>query len=425
MRSGWVPVQLIPLLLFSIAVQAGEPVDRIVAVVDETAILESQLQEELDVFRMEPSLQSLPPEEVREIALNKLVGDHLILAKAKLEDLVPTEDNVEEALETSIQRMRTQFPDEEAFQAALHSEGITVEELRGRYREEVEKTLTVRMVMDRLVRSNVDLSEQQVQEFYEGNQENLPTFPARYLLAQIFIEPEASEAGDASAREALLELKRRADSGEDFGELAGAHSEGPSASMGGDLGFFDRGDMVRSFSDAAFALEEPGDISDVVLTSFGLHIIQLVAVEGDRIRVRHILMTSDAGEGERDSARILAEAVRESVVTTGEFDRFASAYSDDPASSAKGGKIGTFATDDVSPQVNDALNRIPEGGISDVVEAEDGFHIFKLLGRYPAGKPTLEEAYEDIRAAAAQAKRQEAIEQYIEDLKKEIYVRVL
>lgn len=424
-RDSLVAAVLAVSVLLPAAVRGGDPVDQIVAVVDEKPILESQLREELDVFRAEPSMKSLPPDELRSLALDKLVGDHLILAKAKAEDMLPSGDDVEEALETSIQRMRSQFPDESSFRSALEAEGISLDDLRKRYREEVEKTLTIRMIVDRLIRPGIEINDAQVRLFYDENFDKLPTFPARYQLAQIFFEPEASAAGESASRRELLELKERALAGEDFSELAKAHSDGPSSTVGGDLGFFGRGDMVGAFDDAAFALETPLEVSDVVSTPFGLHIIQLVERDGDRVRVRHILKKSGTGEAERGSARVEAEAIRESLSAGGEFERLAAAYSDDPSSAARGGEIGTFATDDVSPEVNDALNAITEGEITDVVEAEDGYHIFKLLGRFPAGKPSLEEAYEDIRAAAGQAKQQEAYEEYIEGLKKEIYVRIL
>ncbi len=419
---------LFPFFLFFLCAQAGatDMVDRIVAVVDEEPILESELLDEMEVIRQEPSFSGRTDTELRAIALDKIVGDRLILAEAKADNIAPSDEEVEDALQTSLQRMRSQFQSEDAFKAALDAEGVTLAKLRDRYRSEVEKTLTIRMVVDRKIRPGIDVSDEEVVRFYEENLDRLPEFPARYALGQIFIEPAPSEAGEAAMRAELLDLRRRVvEGGEDFADLARSHSDGPSAKMGGDLGFFGKGDMVAPFEKAAFALAEPGEVSDVVRTPFGLHIIQLVAREGDRIRVRHILKTFSAGDEERLAARKEAEAVHDSLLAGGDFAKLAAAHSDDPKSASRGGDIGTFAATDVSPDVNKALEGLGVGDYSDVVEAEDGFHIFKLLGRYDAGKPSLEEAFDDIRAAAGQSKQQEAYDRYVENLKKEFYVRIL
>jgi peptidyl-prolyl cis-trans isomerase SurA len=415
-------VLLVP--VFAGPAACEELVDRIVAVVGETPLLESQLQEQLEVLRGDPSVQRLSEEEARELALQKLVEDEILLAKAGEEGLAPTSEEVEEALEGTLERMRTQFPTEEAFQKALEREGVTLEELRRRYRAEVEKTLTIRALVERDVRWKTDVTEGEARRFFEERREELPVLPERYSLAQIFIEPGLDESAEAAASETLEALRSRISSGEDFAEVARKESDGPSAPRGGDLGYFGRGEMDPAFEEAAFALAEPGDMSDPVRTRFGFHLIQLVDRDGERIRVRHILKTIPAGEKGWAAARDQAHALWDSLQAGADFARLAETYSDDVSSAVKGGAIGVFALPDVSPEVQSALDGLRAGDISGVVEVANGLHIFRVLAHYEQGKPSFEDAREEVLVAVRQAKQQKAYQEYIDTLRDEIYVQV-
>ncbi len=412
------------LLIVATTLHAQEPVDRIVAIVDEDPILASELAAEIEVLRFDKNLQSTSTDMLQQIGLERMIADRLLLAKAESEGLAPAEEDIEAALESSLEGMRSQFSTEEAFLAALESEELTLETLRKRYRKEVRKSLTIRMLVERDIRPAVELTEGEVRAFYEKNRENLPVLPERFSLAQIFLEPEASASAESLGVAALNELKARVETGEDFETLARDYSEGPSAEQGGDLGFFGRGDMDPDFEAAAYGIEEPGGVSDVVKSAFGLHIIQLLDRDGERIRVRHILKRAGAGEAEMAGAKAKAEAIRDSIAEGASFEEMVVRHSSDRRSAPRRGEIGTFAVTDVTPEVAEALAGIEPGGITDVVPAPDGFHIFRLIARYKEGKPTIEEAEAEIRQAAAQQKQQQVYEKYVAKLKNEIFVDI-
>ncbi len=303
-------------------------------------------------------------------------------------------------------------------------EGITLEDLRKRYAEEVEKTLVIRMLVDREIRPKVELSEAEVRRFFEDHAEEVPEFPERYVLGRIYIEPKATAEGESAAAAELREIAEQVEAGEDFGELAKIFSDGPSAPNGGDLGHFSRGDMDPSFEEAAFALSESRKLSDVVKTPFGLHLIQYLGGDGVRIHVRHILKRPQTGSDGRDEARVKARAIHDSLTGGEEYERLARAHSDDRSSAAQGGEVGTFAVSDVTPDMKAALDGVPVGGISEVVEAPDGFHIFRIIAFHPAGKPAFEEVRDEIRIAASQEKQQRFYDEYITKLREEFYVDI-
>jgi peptidyl-prolyl cis-trans isomerase SurA len=411
------------LLLAFAAPAAAEEVDRIVAIVDETPILESEVRAELEVFAADPAADSLPPGELRELAIQRLVDDRILLSKAKAAGLAPSGEEIEEALDGSIERMRAQLGSESAFLAALQAEGLTLEALRKRYRSEIEKSLTVRMLIEQEVRPKVDVTDADVRKFFDEHAEELPLLPERLSISQIFLKPAASAEAESAAVRELASIRERALAGESFEELARTSSDDPSASRGGDLGFFGRGDMDPAFEAAAFGLASPGDVSGVVKSRFGYHLIQLVERKDERVHARHILKTLAAGEEGREEARRLGEALLDSLRAGADFGRLARRESDDRSSAVRGGEVGVFSLEDMTVEVRSILEGLQPGEISSLVEATDGFHIFRLLERLPEGRPSFEEAREQARAAAKSERQQEALQAYIAELRKEIYVR--
>ncbi|MBN1825150.1 MAG: peptidylprolyl isomerase [Candidatus Eisenbacteria bacterium] len=402
----------------------SQEVDRIVAVVGETPVLASELREELAVYAAEPSLKRLPPDELRRMALNKLVEDRLFLAHAEDQGIRPSEEEVEEALEGSLDRMRSQFPTEEDFLAALASENLTLGELRRRYREEVEKSLTVRMAVDREVRWKTEATDAEVRRFYDDHLADLPDLPERYGIAQIFLKPNADSSAEGGIIAALEELRGRVLAGESFPDLAVAHSEGPSAPNGGDLGWFGRGDMDPAFEEATFAIAEPGGMSGVIRSRFGFHLIQLVARDGERVRARHILKIVPAGEGGWDEARGRAAAIMDSLRGGADFGGLAMRHSDDRETAARRGDVGVFAFSDVTGEMRRVLSELKPGEYSEPLETEDGVHIFLLKNRYEAGKPGFGEVERELRQAARAEKQQKAYDRFVENLKKSYYVEI-
>jgi len=405
--------------------EAAEPVDRVVAVVGEIPLLESELNAEAEAYAADPSFEGIAPDEARRFVLEKLIEDRVFLAKANKEGIEPSEEEIEEALESTIDRMRDRFPGREEFLAALEAEGVTEEELRSRYRREVERTLSVRMLVEGAIRGKSEVSEADLRRFYNEHIDDLPVMPERFSLAQIFFEPKTDASSESTTVRELLELRSRTEAGEDFAALARENSDGPSAPAGGDLGFFGRGEMDTAFEEAAFALEKPGDLSGVVRSRFGMHLIEMTEREGERIRVRHILKTATAGKAGWEEAFRHAESVAESLGRGVDFALLAQEHSSEEQSAAAGGELGIFAFDDMTEEVRSVLENMEPGDASGIVEAVDGYHIFKVLARFPEGKPGFEETREELRGAVRQQKQQNAYREYLEELREEIYVEVL
>ncbi len=213
-------------------------------------------------------------DELRKDILEELISAELLYQesrKAGLGDL--TED-----IETQFKGIKEGFPSEDEFNKILKDRGITANDLK----EDIRKGVYITKFLNNNVYSKITISEEDKRQEYEKNKDRL-NVPEQIRASHILIRTKegATELDKEEARAKIEDLRKRAVSGEDFAELAKGNSEDGSAPQGGDLGYFRRGDMVRPFEEAAFSLEK-GEISDIVETQFGYHIVKLVDKQAPR-----------------------------------------------------------------------------------------------------------------------------------------------
>jgi peptidyl-prolyl cis-trans isomerase C len=200
--------------------------------------------------------------------LDVLIGQELLWQAAREAQLLASDAEVDAALAQT----RGRFDSETEFEIELQESGYTPET----YREDTRRRLSAQKWIEARVASGIAVDDAAVSRFYNDNRERFagpPQVRARHILLKL--DADAGEEDLEAARERLAEIRQQAENGEDFASLAQTHSEDGSAARGGDLGFFGPGMMVPPFEQAAFALAA-GEISDIVQTRFGLHLIQLV-----------------------------------------------------------------------------------------------------------------------------------------------------
>jgi peptidyl-prolyl cis-trans isomerase SurA len=265
----------------------------------------------------------------------------------------------------------------------------------------------------------------EVEEFYRTYRDSLPRVPEEVQLAHIFVTPRVSDADKAGARELLLRLRDSILAGADFAELARRHSQDAgTASQGGDLGLVRRGQFVSEFESAVFALQE-GQLSDIVETQFGLHLIQLQERRGDAVRVRHILLRIKTSGSEEDSARVFLGRLRTRALAGESFADLAREYSEDKDTKALGGNLGSFELDQLEGDLKAAIQPLREGEITEPVAltrgSVSGFQIVLVKRRTPAHAMTLEGDYQRLEVLALNAKQFREYQQWVDELKSRIY----
>jgi len=292
--------------------------DRVVATVGDTSLLYSDLLVEAEA--MQAQGQTVPTEPAARDAFMRTIlqrrVDDLLLLEAARRDRTITVDptDVVTAVETQINRVQQNFGTQAAMEAELAKSGRTLEQ----YRQELTRTYTDQTRVQRYKQQRFGkmapppVSEDEIRAFFEREKGGLGARPATLSFQQAIVKPVPSDSADARARrraeEILLELRR----GGDFEALARRNSADPSAQQGGMLGWFRQGQMVREFEQMAYALL-PGQISPVVKTEYGYHIIKLEKVRGPERQARHILIRPEITDADVAAARARADSFAAAV----------------------------------------------------------------------------------------------------------------
>ena len=206
--------------------------------------------------------------------LDQLIEMEILLQESQKQKIQITDTSVADHLA----KFKARFPSAEAYEKALKKLNISETDLK----EKTMKGLAVQELIEKQVTSKIEISDADRRGFYDSNPnflEQPEQIEARHIL--IKSDPKDEKAQQEKALEKIKEAQQQVKAGEDFADLAKKYSEGPSGKNGGDLGYFGRGQMVKPFEDAAFGLE-PGQISDIVKTRFGYHLIMVTGKKAAR-----------------------------------------------------------------------------------------------------------------------------------------------
>ena len=256
---------------FVFAQETPPPSDK-VAMVNDTVItqaeLDSQMNMVVDRLRASGRLPDVSQlDQLRSQVLENLIARELLYQESQKKGIKISEETVNE----QFIGLKAQFPNEAEFNKALTRMNLTEASIK----EKLERDLTLKKLIDDEVAPGVKLTDIEVRAFYDNNPEAFKQ-PERVKASHILIkvDPQADTSQKAEAKKKIDLVQAKLQKGEDFGALAKEYSEGPSGPKGGDLGYFTRGQMAKPFEDAAFALK-PGEVSGVVETRFGYHLIKV------------------------------------------------------------------------------------------------------------------------------------------------------
>lgn len=426
----------VTLLVAPLLAQEGEfqPVDRIAAVVGQTPIPLSRVQEEVNVLLAEYQRLGRPlPTDSAEIAeiqhqvLQRIIDEELLIQFAQRDTLVTvTEEQVQAAVETAIRQTRGQFSSDFEFRRQLQLAGLgTPEEYRRYLAEQVRRDLLrqnlVQSLRERGELRQIPPTEDEVRAYFEATKDQQPKRPATVTFRQILVRPtplpEAVAASRAVADSVLAELRR----GADFATAARRFSDDlATRDQGGELGWFRRGRMVPEFEAAAFRLR-PGQISNVVESSFGFHIIQVERVEPAEVQARHILFSPEITEADRSLARARADSVATALRAAAPIDSLSRLYHDPIEQSL----FEDVAVSDLLPAYRSGLENAQPGDVLGPLEIQESgpvrYAVIRMIDRRPEGEFTFEELRDRLRQDLSQGS---GVRRLVEELREATYVDV-
>ncbi|MGH7671434.1 MAG: peptidylprolyl isomerase [Gemmatimonadales bacterium] len=411
--------------------QAAQVLDRIAAVVGTRAILLSQIEEHLVQYQAQggqvPS-DSAGLRRLRRQILDQEIESELLVQQAQRDTAVKvTEQEVLDEVERTYQNVRKQFSSESEFQEQLRAARFgSVEEWRRWLADNQRRDLLAQRLIEAYQQRGklrpIPPTEAQMREFWEAQRGQQPARPAAVSFRQIVIKAQPDSAARAGARQLAESLLVEVRRGVDFATAAKRFSaDSGSREQGGSLGWFRRGVMVKEFEDAAFWLR-PGQISDVVETPFGFHIIQVERAQPAEVLARQILIQPAVSPGQVALARRLADSVRAVLAQGGSFDSLAKRYADPEEPKV----VPDAPLTQVPPEYQQLLARDTSTGLKPVLPVGAGtarpkFVILEVTRRHPEGELTFDEVKLRIRQELS---RQLAIRHFIDQLRRQTYIDI-
>jgi peptidyl-prolyl cis-trans isomerase SurA len=418
-------IALAVVILAGCAQAQTKPVlDEVAAVVGNEIILKSELDYQVQLTAYQNKLDPNDPA-LRKRVLEALIDDKLILAQAILDSVTVTDDEVSRQLDSRIQNLIKQLGSQQKVEEVY---GMSINKIRAEFKDDMRKQLIIEKLKQQKF-GDMKVSAADVRNFYDTYKDSLPQIPEQVTLSHIFIVPKPSGKARDQAYSLAKSLLDSLRNGADFAELAKKYSQDPgSASSGGDLGWAKRGQFVPEFEHAVFDLK-PGEISDIVETQFGFHIIQLLDRRGDQVHVRHILIQIPHLQSDDDSVIVLLDSLRARAMAGESFAKLAQEYSQDQDTKELGGDLGTLTIDQLEPSFLATVNKLKVGEISEPEKItygrSYGYHIIYLRNRIPPHKVSLNEDYNRLASMALSMKQNEAYQNWINKLKSQIYLKIM
>ena len=410
--------------------QQAQVIDKVVAVVGSNIILQSEIEEQYMQYRLQGGIKGSASSIRCEILEDLLFR---MLNQAELDSITVTDEQIDSDVERYVRYYISQLGSIEKLEKYYDK---NIAEIK----DDLHKQLKEKQLMEEVQRSivsGVNATPSDVREFYRSiPRDSIPMVSAQYEIAELVKKPPITLDEKLAVKDELYALRARILKGERFSTLARIYSEDPgSASKGGELGFQGRGDFVPEFEAAAFSLKE-GEISEVIETEYGFHILQLIERRGDYVNVRHILRTlkvsPEALEQAYNELDSIARLIRLDSIT---FDEAVKEFSDEP-DKVNGGYLVNemtgstlFAAEDLDQQVSVVINRLQVGEVSDPVpmktsNGKDAYRLLIIKKKTTPHKANLKDDYALIQQWTMQKQREDAINKWIAAKSNKAYVKI-
>jgi len=411
--------------------QAQEKIiDEVVAVVGGNIILLSDVETEYLQYKMQGNIQG--GSSMRCSLLENLLYQKLLLHQAEIDSIEVSDSRVESTMDARLRYYINQFGSKEKLEEFYKKSII---EIKDEMRELVRDQMKVEDVQSSIT-MEAAITPSEVKGFFqEIHPDSLPLINTEYQIGQIMKEPPILNEELDAARAKIRELRKRVVEGESFATLAILYSEDPgSAKKGGELGDFGRGVMYPEFEAAAFSLKNNGDLSPIVKTEAGYHILQLINRKGEYVNVRHILIKPRVSPLALIKARKELDSIRQLIIdSVYSFEEAARQFSDDP-NKINGGLLvnditGTtrFEADQLDPSSFFIVDKLKIGEISEPVqmmtkEGKEAYRLLYLIKRTEPHKANLKDDYNTIQLWALEDKKATIIREWIDSRIKDTYV---
>lgn len=410
----------------------GTVIDEVVAVVGSNFILASDVENQYVQMRMQGGIKGAAPKVKCQI-LENLLFEKLMLHQAALDSIEITPEQVNSELDRRMRYFIQQFGSQEKLEKYYDKSIIE-------FKEELREVIADQLLINR-VQENITMSTQvspsDVKRFFKDiPKDSIPLISSVVEVSQIVKKPPISYEEKYAVKERLNKLRERIINGESFEAMAVLYSEDPgSAKQGGDIGLHGRGELYPEFEAVAFNLD-PGEVSEIVESEAGFHVIQGILKRGEFCQVRHILIRPKVSPVEMAESRIFLDSIANLIkMDSISFEDAVKKFSTDPSKNNGGLLINPMSgsaewpVDQLDPKVFFVIDKMTVGGISTPVlmqdeKGEEAYRLLMLKKRTQPHRANLEEDYNQIQDWALQQKKQEAVFEWISKNAKKTYIKI-
>jgi peptidyl-prolyl cis-trans isomerase SurA len=404
-------------------------VDKIVGQVGDKIILLS----EIESFYYEQLQKGDVPADYRCQVMQELITQKLMLIQAAKDSIEVTDEEVAQNIDDRINYFVSLFGSEEEMEKFY---GKSIQEIKEEFQDDVRNLLLIQRMQGSIV-GDVSVSPNEVKSFFNTiPSDSLPLINAEVEYAQLLYVPKANAEQKAIAKAKAEELRKRILNGEDFCALASIYSMDGSKDNCGDLGCKTRNTFVTSFSAAAFKLQ-PGEISEVVETEFGYHIIKMESLQGDKACLKHILIMPPVTNLNFVAANKTLDSVRANIIAGNiTFCEAVKKYSTDESTNKTCGTVvnpqtgeSSFQISELSPEDYYSIENLEPGEISQVLpfttrDGKKALRIIMLIDQTDPHTLNLKDDYSKIQNAASSQKQNDLMQDWVTEKAATEYIRV-
>ncbi|NOX48257.1 MAG: peptidylprolyl isomerase [Chlorobi bacterium] len=413
--------------------QPGVIIDQIVAVVGANVILHSDVEAQYIQYRMQEGGARGSAKTIKCNLLENMLYQKLLLNQAELDSVEVSEQQVEGEMDRRLRHYISMFGSPEKFEEFYKK---SILQFKEDLREQVKELMMVEEVQ-RTITKDVKITPSEVRAFFKQiPTDSLPFLNSEFQLSQIVIMPPINKDEKERVKAKLTGLRDRILKGESFATLAILYSEDPgSAKNGGELGLHGRGEMFPEFEAVAFSLKD-GEVSEIVETEAGYHIIQLIERRGDYINVRHILIMPKVSPLDLAKAKVKLDSVSQLIQDKKyTFEEAVKKFSEDPSKNNGGILVNpmtgnsVFESDQLDPKVFFVIDKLKVGDISNPVpfkmdDGKDAYRILYLKSRTEPHRANLKEDYDKIQNWALEDKKGKVMNEWITEKIESTYIKI-
>ena len=417
-------------LLLSVFISFGQTIDRVEAIIGDEILLSSEIETQYLQYLSQGNVESLS---IKCEIIEDLLFQKLLVNQANVDSVEISDEEVRSEINKRINYFESQLG---SISKVENYFGKSIVEIKNELTEIVKDQFLAQRVQSS-ISNDISITPSEVRSFFRKlPAEEIPEIPTKLELIQIIINPIISQAQKDKLRERLNIFRDRVYNGEDFQMLATLYSDDPvSASKGGELGFVNRGDLVPEFERAAFRLRQ-GEISEVIESKFGFHIIQLIERRGDQINVRHILLRPKVSATSLNDAKVKIEKIADEIKSGSiTFEEAILKYSDDDSKNSGGVLIdqktmsNMHIIEDMDPSLKFLVKDLDESEFSSPnifsnSDETNAYRLIKVKSKLNAHKASLSDDFSMIKEFALNMKRQDELFDWIKRTVNTTYIEI-